>query len=327
MVVQPRLLLSAFCLAALTACGDKPADDSGSGEPCGVSIDTTTPAADSTDAYYRGNVVFQLDGADESSPAITLTQGGTEIAGRTVVSEDLTTVTFIPGQPLDPSTSYAATLSYCTSDATIEFTTSELGEPLSADLTGRTYVVDLAVATYVEPEGVGDLISTVMTMPVLLQMTAVGGGELSVRGVLSVEGTTEQDYCLQSFDIDGDFTDSPYFAISEPVYDVGVSSGTIPLYDLEINGTFSADGSYFGGAVADLTVDAREIVVIFDDLYTWEELCHLTDSFGAPCLPCGDGAEACLRVRAEDVVGEYSPGQQVEEVNESDSHPLCELEA
>ena len=98
------------------------------------------------------------------------------------------------------------------------------------------------------------------------------------------------------------------------------------MYDLAINGTFSADGSYFGGAVADLTVDSREVVVIFDDLYTWEELCHLTDSFGAPCLPCGDGVEACLRVRAEDVVGEHSPGQQVEEVNESNSHPLCEPE-
>ena len=70
-------------------------------------------------------------------------------------------------------------------------------------------------------------------------------------------------------------------------------------------------------------VDARDIVEMIDEVDTWEDACNLTTSFGAPCQACEDGTEACLSLRADQILAEENVGQVLEEVLESGTHPNC----
>jgi hypothetical protein len=314
--------LIASTLALAVSCGEEKEDTQIEDPGCGVGIDETVPAADATDAYYRADIEFHLDDADDSGATIALTQGGTDVPGTTWLSEDNEVVYFTPDMPLAPSTAYTATLTYCTGDASINFTTSDLGTTLAADLLTNTYVIDLASARFVEPPGVGELIGEFVTMNVLVGVTAITTSSITMMGALSVEGGTDQDWCTPTFDFPAaDFMAAPYFSVIADEITLSVAGYDIPLKDLEVSGTFASDGSYFGGAVLGGTVDARDIVEMIDEVDTWEDACGLTASFGAPCVPCDDGVEACLTLLADQIVAEQNPGQVLEVVGEDD--PRC----
>ncbi|MFH1464324.1 MAG: Ig-like domain-containing protein [Pseudomonadota bacterium] len=315
--------LIASTLAFSVACGEEKTDDTQIEDPgCEVGIDETIPADGATDAYYRADIEFQLDDPDESSPTITLSQGGTDVPGSTWLNDDMDVVYFTPTAPLAPSTSYTATLSYCSGTPSINFTTSALGAELTADVVSQTYVIDLATARFVEPAGVGELIGEFVTMNVLVGVTEVSGSEITMMGALSVEGGTEQDFCTPTFDFPAaDFSETPYFVVSADEITLSVAGYDIPLKDLEVSGTFASDGTYFGGAVLGGTVDARDIVEMIDEVDTWEDACALTASFGAPCVACDDSVEACLTLLADQIVAEQNPGQVLEVVGEDD--PRC----
>ncbi len=318
-------LFALFALSlGVTACGDKDEEtgDSTVAE-CGNTIDETVPENGATDAYWRSDIEFILDDPDESSPSIVLMQGETEVAGSSWTNEDMDVVYFTPDAPLAPSTAYTATLSYCTGDAPIEFTTSDLGTPLAADIMSKTYVIDLASARFVEPAGVGELIGEFVTMNVLVGVAAIDGSAITMMGALSVEGGTDQDFCTPTFDLSADFTETPFFVIAADSIELSVAGYTIPLQDFEVSGTFAADGSYFGGGVLAGMVDARDIVDMIDEVDSYEDACNLTASFGAPCIACDDGVEACLALRADQILAEENPGQVLEEVTEK-GHPNCE---
>jgi len=309
----------------VAACGDKEDDtgDSNVDQGCDNGIDETVPESGATDAYWRADVEFVLDDEDTSGPSIVLTEGGTEVAGSSWVSDDLETVYFTPDAPLAPSTSYEATLTYCVGDATIDFTTNNLGEDLTADIMDKTYVIDLASARFVEPAGVGELIGEFVTMNVLVGVAGIDGADITMMGALSVEGGNDQDFCTPTFDLSADFTETPYFVIAADSIDLAVAGYVIPLQDFEVSGTFADDGSYFGGAILAGMVDARDIVEMIDEVDTWEDACNLTASFGAPCQACDDGTESCLSLRADQIIAEENVGQVLEEVLESGTHPNC----
>jgi hypothetical protein len=326
-----NLKIGLFGLLALSTAlvGCPPADDTGKDdtaiEGCDNGIDETYPEAGATDAYWRADIEFALDDPDESGPSIVLTQGGTEVAGTSWTSEDLETVYFTPDASLDPATAYEATLTYCVGDATIDFTTSTLGEDLSGDILNKTYVIDLASARFVEPAGVGELIGEFVTMNVLVGVAAIDGADITMMGALSVEGGSDQDFCTPTFDLAADFTETPYFVIAADSIELAVAGYVIPLQNFEVSGTFAADGSYFGGGILAGMVDARDIVDMIDEVDSWEDACNLTASFGAPCIACDDGTESCLSLRADQILAEENPGQVLEIVTE-EGHPNCEEE-
>ncbi len=292
---------------------------------CENGIDETIPADGAVDAYYRADVEFQLDDADESGPSIVLSSGGTDVAGTSWTDDDNEVVYFTPDSPLDPATSYTATLTYCVGDASIDFTTSPLGMALDTDLTDNTYAIDLASARFVEPAGVGDLIGEFVTMNVLVGVTAyTEGGTIDMLGALSEDNSTVQDYCTPTFPFpQADFSEAPYFSVGPADITLAVAGYEIPMQDLEISGTFADDGSYFGGAVLGGMIDARDIVEMIDEVDSWEDACNLTASFGAPCVACDDGIEACLVLLADQIVAEQVPDQVIDEVLKENTHPDC----
>jgi len=290
---------------------------------CDLGIDETWPEDGATDAYYRTSVVFELDDPDTMvTPSISLASELGTIDGDSALSEDEETVTFTPAAPLDPQTAYAATLTSCRGEATIEFTTSELGLPLQADPTGVTWSVDLTQGRVLKPEGVGDIIFELGVPPVLVEVQRADD-ELELMGAIALEDGS-QDPCTPTIPFPiAAFDDSPFFDVPASLVTLEVAGMVLPVHEFVLEGTIAPDATWFGGAVIGGELDARELADLIDEVDTPEDLCNLTASFGAPCQPCStDGEEYCLEVLVDSLVGEQV-AVDLEEIIDPSTDPDC----
>ncbi len=293
--------------------------------PCGVTIDEVVPRDGSTDAYYRGDIEFWLDDPDTTNPYIVVTGPSGDVGGVSFVSDDRELVWLELHTPLEPLTAYEATLHYCNGTATSEFTTSELGQPVTADLEGRTYAVNMASGRYIDPPGVGELLGEFAEGQVLLGVERLSGTFLTVIAGMSEEGDYEtQDLCFQTTEDSCDYSAPPFFSFGPKDLSYSYGGQTFTVSDVELSGAFTADGSGFGGGDLSLVLDAREVVVVIDEVDTHQDLCNLTASFGAPCEACpSDGVEACLSLRVDQLEAEQVAGLVLETVP-PEGHEDCE---
>ncbi|MSP54789.1 MAG: hypothetical protein EXR69_04160 [Myxococcales bacterium] len=323
-MIRPLSLCSLFSLIALVACGDK-ADDTGgtddtggNGGGCGISVDSTTPAPNATDAYYRANIEFVLSDPD-STAAVTTT-----IPGHQETSVDGLTVIWVPDDALDPATAYSVTLDYCGGSVVLDFTTSDLGTSMSdpSALLGKTYVLTLGDARIVEPAGIGSVLSSYLTTDILLGVSAVSDTTLDIVGAVAVDGVSPsvQDFCTETIDFPtADFADEPFFTVGPQTTTLDVAGYEIEIGDLNITGTFAADGSYFDGGTLSGTIDTRPLAPLVDDSGNEGAICDLAVNFGAECEACSsDGQPYCLTLVADRILAEQLPDTELREVGTSD---------
>lgn len=317
--------LSVFSLFALVACGDK-ADDSDSsgdnggngGDGCGITVDSTIPSQDSADAYYRADIEFTLSDPD-STAALT-----TDIPGHQEPSEDGLTVKWVPDAPLSPSTAYSVTLDYCGGSVQLDFTTSDLGTSMSdpSILVGRTYVLALGDARIVEPAGIGSVLSSYLTTDILLGVSTVTDTSLDIIGAVAVADVTPdvQDFCTPTIPFPtADFSEQPFFTVGPQTTTLAVAGYEIEIGDLNVTGTFAADGSYFDGGTLSGTIDTRPLAPLIDDSGNEGAICDLAVNFGAECEACSsDGEPYCLTLVADQILAEQLPDTELREVGQSD---------
>jgi hypothetical protein len=277
-----------------------------------ITISNTYPTSDASNFYVLDSVEFTLSAED---PAATLSLAGPDgdVAGSSSV--DGTKVTFAPDEALAPSTAYTASLVYCNADidstpevetqVDIAFQTSALGETLDVDLVGKTYAVDLASGNFIQPPGIGSLLGGLFTNNILLNVTAAGE-TLEFLGALSLESSTEQDMCAETFSDfpAADFSSSPMFSIPEADVTLNVSGFSATIYSLSVSGTFAADGSYFGGGELSGELDARQLVDIvgglMDGIESADDVCGLVAGFGVSCTECvSDGEPYCVTLEVD----------------------------
>ncbi len=309
-------------LAALTGCNGEPED---SAVPCGVEISDKDiwPAAGSTDFYYRGAIEVHLSDADDTAE-ISMDADG--VSGTSWRSDDDKTVFFQPDAPLAPSTPYSYTVSYCTADVVIDFTTSGLGEDIADvdGLVGQVYELDLASGRIVVPEGVGSVLESYLTVQVLLEVLS-SGDEIEFLGAIADEDNPgTQDFCIQTLEFPeaADFSDAPYFVIGPATTTISVADYEVTIEDLEISGTFSADGTWFGGAVFAGSIDTRPLAELVGDDEEEDAVCNLVAGFGVSCIECPDSTPYCLKIRAVDLSA-IAVDTDVEEVAVEDCHESC----
>ncbi len=301
--------------------------DTDTAEPsCEISIEETRPRDGAADAYYRADIEFWLDDAIPGAPSISLEGPAGVVAGSTLLSEDRELVWFEPSAPLAPLSRYTATLAYCGSGrASVSFTTSELGQPCTVSLEGRSYVLDLGDARFLEPAGIGELIGEFMTNEGVLGVADERGSSLDLIVGMSEEGSRPavQDLCTQTLDSTCTWDRAPFFEYG-PVDTTYTSAGTsFTIMDLHLAGTFAPDGSWLGGGEIALVLDMREWVDLIEEVESAADMCNLSASFGAPCQACQDGAEYCLPLLVDGILGEESSGTSVESVPAS-GHPECD---
>lgn len=319
MMLRSAVILSALALSACT-------DDTGtvdSAEPTGCEIDIreTFPAADSVNAYYLNPIEFHLSKPHDEDA--TLSVDG--VNGTVEWNADRTTIYF-HHDGLAPATSYSATLSYCRGDATVNFTTSELGSALDTDILGRTYSIDLSSGRIVTPEGVGAALAPYLDFEILAGVKEIDGDSLVIAGAIGnedVPGT--QDYCAPTIDFPpADFSGSPYFQLGPQTTTIAVAGYSVDIDDLLISGTFAPDGSYFGGGILSGLIDTRPLVsLVFDDEDDENAICDFILGFGVSCVTCPNGeGDFCLELKAVDLLAEEA-ANPVEEIALEDCHLEC----
>jgi hypothetical protein len=315
-----RSLLFLVLPLAFTACvGEDAGKDTSETDhlSCEVTIDETVPLQGAMDADYRAAIEFHLSDADSSATV------STSIAGTTTLADDDQTVIFTPSAPLTPSTAYTVTLDYCGGSAELAFTTSAVGTevPDTSALVGLTYALDLADARIVEPAGIGSVLTSYLTQDILVGVDSVEGTQIQMIGAVGVEDADPptQNYCDPSIDFPvADFSENPFFQIGPRTTTLSVAGYNIEIGDLEITGSFSADGTYISGATLSGTIDTRPLAPLLDDSGDPNAICSLAVNFGATCEACpSDGEPYCLTLVADQITAEGIDGSLVT-VSDSD---------
>lgn len=310
-------MIPGLALVSVIGCSDKgddsgsPTGDGGAGDggtgSCEVEVDASFPVDGTPDAYYRTTIEFELSDPDpEGTPTVTVVDGsGATVAGTTTLNEDGDVVIFTPDAPLSAATTFTATLDWCAGTYPITFTTSSLGGSLTSDLVGKSYVVDLTAADFVEPAGVADLLLGSLENSILLGVQATSPN-LQMIGAISVDAGTDQDLCTETIPFPAaDFSQSPYFEVGPEDTTISVAGYNIEILQLEVTGTFAADGSYFGGGTLSGELDARLLAPLVGELLGTkdpDEICGVVAGFGVSCEVCSsDGQPYCLAVYVRDI--------------------------
>jgi len=327
-------ILTTLPLAILIAsCGTDDTADTATAEGCQITASADYPVAGQADAYYRANIEFGLSDVDPSA-TISLTSATGEVAGTVTMNEDGDEVIFTPDSSLDPSASYTATLTWCDGENTAEiaFSTSSLGTPLDADIEGSTYVLDIADGRFIKPAGVGEIIGGLLANKILIGIKSADDGDLAIRGAISMENGDDQDLCAQTLEEfpTADFNASPYFELPEGDVALSVAGYDVSIMAMSIAGTFSSDGSYFGGGTMSGELDARTLAPLLADQLEIPEdedpgqyMCDLLIGFGVACIPCSsDGDPFCAILEIDQLVADNS-GVEIKEILQTDCDEEC----
>lgn len=310
-------------IGTLAGCTDPIEEQSECDTP--ITLTPVYPTMGQTGVYYRSPLSFTLSESDDSA-WVTLSQDGADVAGMVSV-EDLA-LTFTPDDPLLPNTEYVATLVSCGSNAEMNFTTSDLGSPLTQAIVANTFAVDPDSGRILAPKGGEAIVSAALGGVVLMGVIAEGA-ELEMEAALSKVGNTDQDTCNRTVLLPGaDFSESPYFEMPASDLVLAIGSQEVVINDLAIAGTFRADGSGFEGGTLSAELDLREIGPILGEPLsenTPEELCEMLDDLDISCAPCKvDQVEFCVDVKLDQVSADRSD-QPIESILSADCHQDCAL--
>jgi len=286
---------------------------------CPHTVVDSAPADGDDGWYYRDAPrIFAATSDPAGYEAWLADAEGRSISTTPVWSEADSVLELVPDEPLAPGTAFELVVQDCERTHTIAFSTSPLGLPLDegVQLAGRTYRLDLGGASWQRPSGLGPLIASFLSEPILLGVIYADDERIDLLGApsrVSPLGEVSQadaptwDFPLADFD-----SDEPTFAVGADAIELLVVDGddtaAIPVSDFELSGTLASDGQRLGGGTLAGIADTRE----FADAFLGSEtaICDLAEtSFQLTCDPCASDGEAfCLALEATAVSGTQQPG-------------------
>lgn len=305
-----RTAALAACLALFACKG--PEDTDITDVPTQIECETVSnqfPGDGSAAVYYRTSISWNFTAVDETA-AVTLTGPNGAVAGTGSFTGN--TYVWNPGTPLDPSTTYQLSLSFCGGEKTADtsFTTSGVGASTDvATLTGKTYLLDLTApdVNFIEPPGVGSLLQAQLDgVSVLVGVRTANATQIDMIGAIGDDSTPpQQDLCTESIPFPlADFDENPYFEIGPEDTTITVAGLSVSIDDLKISGAFSPDQTVIAGAVLEGKVDTRPLVDLFAEGGADDAVCTLVGQFGVNCEDCGGGEVFCLSLKVNNINAE-----------------------
>ncbi len=300
---------------------------------CDISIVETVPFPDSTNAYYRNPIEVSLSDVDPTA-TISVSTSETEVPGQLVREEK--TIIFQPDTPLQPSTQYEISVSYCGSEepAKINFSTSDIGSPLNGGTTileERSYVVDLSQGTVIEPLGIGDFLQTLLNNKFLIDVQQVNPTQAFVRMALSKTNTTQQNHCvptIEEFPI-VELEQEPYFTLSGTNIPIVIDQYQMLLYEFSTSGTINPQATEFVEMDAYGLLDLREVFPILQDFNlnaeTVDDFVEYLEELSVEISSCSDGQSYCMTIVMSDLKA-LEIQQNVTAVCEPNCHTQCEVQ-
>ena len=323
---------------------DEPAQEPSQEErvvPCDISIMRVNPEDQTVEHYFRDTLSATLTGVDTTAQIRVLDPTGIEILGTFSTEEIEMPIDSESSNPddldslprsvlsFDPSglssnTRYTMEVSYCqgSQNETFAFTTSEYGTPVTSSMIDKTFPMTLQNGNWVNPEGVGPILSALLQNSILFGILDERESELDVRLGVSVDNSFNQDYCFPTI------TDElPTFTYNNPSFEMGpanvgvvISGFFIAIGNFYISGALSEDGGSWGHGVMKGTFDARDLDLALP--LSMGEICTLVESFGSVCGPCNDGISMCFDVEVKDLGGTLI-SDPLECVQYAQCHPQC----
>lgn len=328
--MSKRTIVALCGALALVACkkgDDTDTTDTDTDVGCGVTISEQIPAPDQTGVYYRSSLEWTFSEAD-STAAVTVTTGGTDVAGSGEWVDNI--YIWTPSAEFAPSTTYDVSLTYCTGTVSSSFTTSAIGTPVAdpATLTDLSFVLDIASGRFVEPAGVGALLQQQLNVDILIGIVTADATTLTLQGALGVEDANPpaQDLCTPSIDFpSANFSDNPYFEVGPQNTTIEVQGIAITIDDLFVSGALAADGSAIAGAVLAGSIDTRPLVDLVEPGGDDDAVCLLVQTFGIDCQACTGGGDFCLSLLVDSIAAAQAPGLTVVTRTETDiaGDPSC----
>jgi hypothetical protein len=317
-------------IAALVGCGDDGVADTAGGNGnggnggsgpttpggCTNNVLDQHPASDEPDAYYRTLVDFRF--AREDATATVSVIDGT-------VDSNGTRLWWTPSAPLTAGTSYVATLAWECEAVEVPFTVgSDPGAAISAsDVAKKSYSMDLRAARFAAPEGIGDLLTSLLQFNLILGIESASDTELTLMAAVSDEGGA-QDTCSPSipFDSPADFGANPYFSVETDTLPIVVSGSTLNIDDLKLSGAFSADASTLTNVALSGIIDTRPLADAVGAGSDEGAVCDLFEgTFRISCEECpnGDGPY-CIEL-VLDSIEAPDTGFSLQTITEADIDP------
>ncbi len=274
--------------------------------PCTAFFLESTPADGDDDVYFRDHALLRFDGSDIDAQ-VDVTAVDSSGADLTIAVEfDESGLNATVLAPTDWPAAQVITLnvSVCGEVTPVSFETSEYGAPLTGDVTdliGRTFFIDLGDAEYAKPAGLGPLIATYLSQPLLVGVEDVSDETIELMGALgyidSFTGELYQDTSAPSFDFGvADFRGNPYFSASTDSLVILYEGVSVDIFEFHIEGTFDPAMESIGGGIASGLVDTRNVGELMGVGSDPDAACTLAESFGIDCVDCPDGNPWCLEI-------------------------------
>jgi hypothetical protein len=278
---------------------------------CTPVVQSITPAEGVTDWYWRDAPRVAVTARDAAFTVRLIEASGKEIPTTAAWSD--TTISFdlrFDGG-LSPDTEHVLQITDCSGTHERRFTTSSFGHPIDGGpsaLAGNTYNMDLFGATWIQPARLGGIIGLYFQTPVLVGVEWAASGRIDLLGapgytdyqgrILQDDDQPTWDFPLSSFD------DAPYFSNEAAVVNLDLSGYSLPIHYFALSGTFTADGSAFGGGTLSGIGDTRDLGGLLLQPGNNNAVCNLAAGLNVPCIPCpSDNEPYCLAVSLEDVDG------------------------
>jgi hypothetical protein len=216
---------------------------------------------------------------------------------------------------LEASTDYVLGLQDCNETRYSTFRTSPLGAPFTIDpseLSGRTFLLDLLGAEWVEPPQLAGLMQQYFTTPILLGVKFADDTRIDLLGAPGLTddlGIVSQDKSASTWDFPiTDFTTAPYLETTVDRIVLKYADTEIPVEDFLLEATFGPDGTTLGGGVLSGLGDSRNLHELLPtDNGDQNMLCELAAGLGVSCVPCADGQPYCLNLVARNLEGTLLP--------------------
>jgi len=174
-------------------------------------------------------------------------------------------------------------------------------EPVSASVEGQTWAMDLADATFVEPSGLGGMLSLLDSTVLLVHVIKERSTRLNM--VMTLAGADgQQDPCERIVDLPGaEWSTNPEFVIDESEMEIMVGGAPLILEGALFSGIVSEDGDTWSDGVIVGLADTRDLPAsLSEDLGM--DVCEMVELVGGRCESCpGDGVNACFQLEIEDI--------------------------
>lgn len=292
--------------------------DSDADTDCTATVSRTLPADAATDVPVDTTFTAQFS-EPVTEATIELMAGGPAVPGVVQLAPDGRAATFTPDRPLNAGTEYMAHTTVCENMTMTTFTTAEES---AVDLTGYTYVVDMAGsdATWTSPPAsiISLLFQSSTTTLFLFSIQSYQGSNLDLIGAVGETENGNQQYpCAAPFDFaatnapGGQFTTIPVSAtLSAGGYD-------LDMFDFTSSGQLAADGSKISNVHITGKVNVGPLLADYG--YSCAQLIV----FGVSCVDCGDGSSECLEMDFEDATAPYQAGLSVDPNYPDMTDPRC----